>query len=112
MLNITNTDDLNSLNSYSLEALNKTLSTIKECSYQNLYSFQKDLVDIRRYNFKIRELLKQYTIHKVIEYYPIKYNISINCEFIDKQKRLLYKRSEFFNKELNIFDISSFFPPY
>jgi len=94
-------------NTVNLESIEKTLVEIKQNSFNHLYKIQLDSTGYKRFDLKMSDLKLMNTIDKTITYYPRKYIGFIKEDFIDERYRLLYKRSEFFNKELSLFDIAN-----
>ncbi len=107
MLNEEVVKNLNSNANFDIRVIEKTIEEIKENSFTNLYQFQRDLVSLRVFTFTMADMLYQTNIHKEVRLLPRKHVMAIDGSFIHKRKRLIYKRSKFFNQELSIFDTAN-----
>lgn len=107
MLNLEALKNLDSNGTFDVHVLEKTIEEVKLTSFKNLYQFQRELTGVRRFNLKMSDLVLMTNLNKKTRMYPKKYVGSVDGDFIHKRKRLLYKRSSFFNKELSIFDVAS-----
>ena len=94
-------------NTISLLAIEKTLNSIKQNSYNNLYGIQLNSKSYKRFNLKMSDLKLMDINKKRTSIYPNKYIGFIPESFISDKNTLLFKRSQFFNKELTIFDVAS-----
>jgi hypothetical protein len=92
--------------SFNLSIIEQVLEEAKLNSYNNLYKFQLDLISIRRFDLQMQDLKLMTNLDKKTRQYPRKYVGVINGDFINPRKRLLYKRSSFFNKEISAFDVA------
>jgi hypothetical protein len=94
-------------NTFNLTDLEDTLREVMQNSFNYLYNLQLLMSGYKRFDFKMNQLLLQSYINNSTRYYPRKYILSVDAEFIDKNYRLKYRGSEFFNKELTIFDVAN-----
>lgn len=94
-------------NTFDISALEKSLEIVKQNSFKYLYNLQLSLTGYKRFDFKFRDLTPINLINKELEYYPRKYVVFVDDNFIDERKRLEFKKSRFFDKELNLFDVAS-----
>lgn len=92
---------------FDLAALEQTIDEIKLSSFANLYQFQKDLAGIKRFDLTMNQLVQVTNITGKRSLYTKKFVGYVKTDFIHKSKRLLYKRSAFFGKELSIFDVAN-----
>ena len=93
--------------SINIEALEKTLTEIKINSFFYLYNAQLDAVNYQRFDLRISDLNQMDRIGGKESHFPRKYVGFLDGNFIDEGKRLTFRRSPFFNKELSIFDVAS-----
>lgn len=94
-------------NTFDLKILEESLNDIKQTSFNFLYKLQLEMTGYKRFNLKMSDLiLTQRIIHKVRKF-PRKYVAHIKSSFIDPNKRLKFRESEFYNKELNLFQITA-----
>ena len=92
---------------FDLEALEKTLNEIRITSYNFLRQVQREMVGHKRFDVKAADLKRISTIDKKFRKYPTKYVAFLDGNFISEKKRLVYMKSEFYNKELDIFTVSA-----
>lgn len=91
---------------FSLEALETTLNTMKQNAYHYLYKHQLNAVGYKRFDFYVKDLQKITELkHKSVNY-PKQYIYNMQYSFISEAKRLAFKRSGLVGKELSAFDIS------
>lgn len=81
---------------FNIKILNETLWDIKEMMFDNLYTAQRSISGILRFDFT----MDQYDKKSSTEYI---YNL--NTQFIPNESRILYKKSSFYKKQLSIEDI-------
>jgi hypothetical protein len=93
---------------FELEALEKTLADIKQTSFDYLYEFQKNAVNYKRFDLTMSDLsLDKNTSRNRTTTYPKKYIAHIKENFISEKTRLVYKRSQYYGRELNVFQVSN-----
>lgn len=94
-------------NTFDLKILEDTLNEIKETSFKYLYNLQLHMTAYKRFDLKMSDLvLSRKILHKVHKF-PRKYVTYIKSSFIDPNKRLKFRESKFYNKELNLFQIAA-----
>lgn len=94
-------------NTFDLKILENTLNDIKQTSFNYLYNLQLSLTGYKRFDLKMSDLkLSRKILHRVHKF-PRKYVAHIKSSFIDPNKRLKFKESNFYNKEINLFEIAS-----
>ena len=91
-------------NTYSLDAVEGAMNEIITTSFDYLYELQNHNIGYKRFDFKMSELLRSNTINNVLTYYPRKYTCFVNENFISENRRLAFKRSKFYNKEITFYD--------
>lgn len=79
-------------NSSAIDALNETLWDIKETTFKILYDAQKSIADIDKIDIDMNDYIDNKT----------KYIYSIKHEYIREHQRLLYRKSNFYKKELSL----------
>lgn len=94
-------------NTFDQTALEATLNDIRTMAYQNLLKYQRDSGIIKRFDFKMSDFVLSQTVSKTLQISPKKYVHYIKDNFIELDKRSLYKKSSLYLKELSIFDIAS-----
>lgn len=92
---------------FDLASLEEALNDIRITSYNFLYKTQRELVNHRRFDFKASELKHMNTIDKTYRKYPRKFVGFVEGEFISDNKRKVFKRSPFYNTELDIFKVTA-----
>lgn len=108
MIEFTQQDkDILANNTFSLKELEKTLNELRANSFDELYKLQKYSCKYKSFNLKFSDFKLHTKIDHDVSMYPRKYALYIDEDFISETKRLNYRQSTFFNKELSIFDISS-----
>lgn len=96
-------------NNFDEDVLSSVLNKIRQQSFHYLHDIQKKTHNYTRYDFKASEL-KLSVVNKTgkTKYQKArKYIVNIKKNFISESHRLKFKKSEFFNKEVSMFDISS-----
>lgn len=91
-------------NTYGLSEVEETMNEIIVTSFDHLYELQNHNIGYKRFDFRMSELLRSNTINNILTYYPRKYTCFVNEDFISETKRLTFKRSEFYNKEISFYD--------
>lgn len=100
-------NDAFSNNTFDLKILESTLNDVKQTSFDYLYNLQLSLTGYLRFDLKMSDLILTKNILRRSHHYPRKYIATINSNFIDTKNRLNFRRSQFYNKELNIFDVAN-----
>lgn len=91
-------------NTYSLKDVEDSMNDIITTSFNYLYELQNHNIGYKRFDFKMSELLRTNTINNILTYYPRKYTCYVKENFISENRRLLFKRSEFYNQEISFYD--------
>ena len=91
-------------NTYSLKDVEDSMNEIITTSFQYLYELQNHNIGYKRFDFKMSELLRTNTINNILTYYPRKYTCYVNENFISENRRLMFKRSKFYNQEISFYD--------
>lgn len=91
-------------NTFNLDAVEKALNDIQISSFQYLNEIQMKSTGVKRFDFKMSELLRTERIDHDIHFYPRKWVYNIPENFISENKRLEYKRSKFYNKFITFND--------
>lgn len=91
-------------NTYGLSEVEEAMNEIIVTSFDHLYELQNHNIGYKRFDFRMSELLRSNTINNILTYYPRKYTCFVNEDFISETKRLVFKRSEFYNKEISFYD--------
>ena len=91
-------------NTFNLDAVEKALNDIQISSFQYLNEIQMKSTGVKRFDFKMSELLRTERIDHDIHFYPRKWVYNIPENFISENKRLDYKRSKFYNKFITFND--------
>lgn len=94
-------------NTFDQTALETTLNDIRTAAYQNLLNYQRNSGIIKRFDFKMSDFVLSQSVTKTVQIRPKKYIHFIKENFIELDKRSLYKNSSLYMKELSIFDIAS-----
>jgi hypothetical protein len=94
---------------FDLEALEKSLADIKQTSFKYLYELQKNAVNYKRFDLKMSDLKldKNTSRNRSNVTFPKRYIAHISENFISERKRLAYKRSVYYNKELSVFQTAN-----
>lgn len=94
-------------NTFDFDVLEKTLDESKMTAYQYLRQFQLDSTGYKRFDFKMSDIYKTERVHHNNVQIPRKWVFFIEHEFINVGKRLEFKRSKFYDKEITYDDIIS-----
>ena len=92
-------------NTFEMKALEESLEESKMNAYQYLRQFQLESTGYKRFDFNMQDIYKTNKVNHTWTYVPRKWLFFIDYEFINVGKRLDYKRSELFEKDLNYDDI-------
>lgn len=91
---------------YNLALMEEAIQEIRNQSFSNLYEYQKELVNLRRYDLKVRDFIYVSDLGKNVTYFSRKYVKTIQAEFIHPKKRVQFRRSSYYNRELTLAEIS------
>lgn len=94
-------------NTFDLEVVERSLDESKMSGYQYLRQFQIDSTGYKRFDFGMREIYKTNNVNHDIALLPRRWVFFIEHEFINVGKRLAYKRSNLYEKDLSFSDISN-----
>jgi hypothetical protein len=92
-------------NTFDLDIVEKSLEESKMSGYQYLRQFQLDSTGYRRFDFTMQEIYRTNNVNHIISYMPRRWLFFIEHEFINVGKRLAYKRSEWYEKDLSFTNI-------
>lgn len=92
-------------NTFNLKAAEKSLEESKMNSYQYLRQFQLDSTGYKRFNFKMQDIYRTNKVNHKWSYVPRRWLFYIEYDFIDTGKRIAYKRSSQYEKDLSYDDI-------
>lgn len=91
-------------NTFNFNALEKSLDESKMSGYQYLRQFQLDSTGYKRFDFKMQDIYKTCNINHDIKLLPRRWVFFVDYEFINVGKRLAYKRSNLYEKEVSFDD--------
>ena len=92
-------------NTFDLDVVEKSLIESKMSGYQYLREFQLISTGYKRFDFDMQEIYRTPNINHVISLVPRRWVFFIEHEFINVGKRLAFKRSEFYEKDISYDDI-------
>ena len=88
-------------NTFDLEVVEKSLEESKMSAYQYLRQFQIDSTGYKRFDFKMQDIYRTNKVNHVPVLVPRRWVFFIDYEFINVGKRLAYKRSNLYEKDLS-----------
>ena len=88
-------------NTFEIKALEESLNDSKMNAYQYLRQFQLESTGYRRFDFNMQDIYRTNKVNHVWSYVPRRWLFFIDYEFINVGKRLDYKRSTLFEKDLD-----------
>jgi hypothetical protein len=91
-------------NTFDLDIVEKSIEESKMSAFQYLRKFQLDSTGYKRFDFRMREIYRTNKVNHTYTLVPRKWVFYLEHEFINVGKRLAYKRSELYEKELS-FDV-------
>lgn len=91
-------------NTFDLDIVEKSIEESKMTAFQYLRKFQLESTGYKRFDFKMQEIYRTNKVNHTYTLVPRKWVFYLEHEFINVGKRLAYKRSELYEKELS-FDI-------
>lgn len=94
-------------NTFDLDTVEKSIEESKMSAFQYLRKFQLDSTGYRRFDFGMREIYRTNKVNHNYTLVPRKWVFYLEHEFINVGKRLAYKRSELYEKELSFDDIKN-----
>jgi len=93
-------------NTFNLRVVEDTLQESKMSAYKYLREFQLDSTGYKRFDFKMQEIYKTNNVNHNSVLLPRRWVFFIEHEFINVGKRLMYKRSKLYEKELSFNEIN------
>lgn len=88
-------------NTFDLKAVEEAINNIKKSSFHYLHQVQIDMTGYKRFDFKMEDVVRSNTINHVFRLMPRRWVLYVPDDFIHEGKRLEYKRSEFYEKEID-----------
>ena len=88
-------------NTFDLNVVEETLIDAKMSGYQYLRDFQLVSTGYKRFDFDMQEIYRTYNINHIISMVPRRWVFFIEHEFINVGKRLAYKRSDLYEKDVD-----------
>lgn len=92
-------------NTFNLNALEKSLEESKISAYQHLRKFQLDNTGYRRFDFKMQDIYRTNKVNHSWSFVPRRWLFYLEYDFINVGKRIAYKRSDVYEKDLSYDDI-------
>ena len=92
-------------NTFNLKAVEKSLEESKMSNYQYLCKFQLDSTGYKRFDYKMQDIYRTNKVNHNWSYVPRRWVYYIDHEFINVGKRIAYKRSPLYEKDLSYDDI-------
>ena len=92
-------------NTFDLDTVEKSIEESKMSAYQYLRNFQLVSTGYRRFDFKMQDIYRTNKVNHDYKLVPRKWVFYLEYEFINVGKRLAYKRSELYEKELFFEDV-------
>lgn len=91
-------------NTFDIKAVENALNDIQISSFQYLNEIQMQSTGLKRFDFKMSDLIRTERIDHNTRYYPRKWVYNIPENFIAENKRLEFRRSKFYNKFITFKD--------
>ena len=92
-------------NTFNLKVVEETLDESKMSAYQYLRQFQLDSTGYKRFDFGMQDIYRTNNVNHKVIYVPRRWLFYIEHDFINVGKRLAYKRSDVYEKDLSYDDI-------
>ena len=92
-------------NTFNLKVVEETLDESKMNAYQYLRQFQLDSTGYKRFDFGMQDIYRTNNVNHKVIYVPRRWLFYIEHDFINVGKRLAYKRSDVYEKDLSYDDI-------
>lgn len=92
-------------NTFNLKAVERSLEESKMSSYEYLKQFQLDSTGYKRFDFNMQDIYRTNKVNHNWSYVPRRWLFFIEHDFIDSGKRIKYKRSSLYEKDLSYNDI-------
>ena len=94
-------------NTFDFDVLEKSLELSKMSAYQYLYKFQLESTGYRRFDYKMADIYRTNNVNHVWSFVPRRWVYYVDKDFINVGKRITYKRSKLYEKDLSYNDIIS-----
>lgn len=91
-------------NTFNLEAVVDSINQIQMSSFRYLHQVQIDMTEYKRFDFKMQDAQRSNTINHIFSLVPRRWVLYVPCDFIHEGKRLSYRRSKFYEKEIGYDD--------
>lgn len=88
-------------NTYSLDAVEKAVNHIQMSSFHYLHQVQIDMTGYQRFDFNMSDVKRSNNINHVYRLMPRRWVLYVPGDFIHEGKRLDYKRSKYYEKEID-----------
>ena len=92
-------------NTFDLDVVEKTLIESKMSGYQYLRKFQLDSTGYKRFDFDMQEIYQTNNVNHTVSLVPRRWVFFIEHEFINVGKRLAFKRSKYYEKDISFNEI-------
>ena len=92
-------------NTFDLDVLEKTLDESKMSGYQYLRQFQLESTGYKRFDFNMQDIYRTNNVNHNLSLVPARWVFFVDYEFINVGKRLAYKRSSLYEKDISFNDI-------
>lgn len=96
--------DALSNNTFDLEAVEESIAQIQMSSFRYLHQVQLDMTGYKRFDFKMQDAQRSNTINHIFSLVPRRWVLYVPGDFIHESKRLAYRRSKFYEKEIEYDD--------
>lgn len=93
-------------NTFDLDVLEKSLDESKMSGYQYLRQFQLVSTGYKRFDFKMQDIYKTCNVNHNVMLIPRRWVFFVDYEFINVGKRLAYKRSTLYEKDISFNEIT------
>lgn len=91
-------------NTFNLDTVEKSILDSQMSSFKYLYNFQLESTGYKRFDFKMTDMQRSNTINHLFRLMPRRWVLYIEDDFIHEGKRLTYKRSSLYEKEITYLD--------
>ena len=96
--------DALSNNTFNLKAVEESITQIQMSSFKYLHQVQLDMTGYKRFDFKMQDAQRSNTINHIFSLVPRRWVLYVPGDFIHESKRLSYRRSAFYEKEIKYDD--------
>lgn len=91
-------------NTFDLQVVEDSIKENQLSSFKYLYNLQLISTGYKRFDFRASDLFRSNTINHLYRLMPRRWVLYIEDDFIHEGKRLTYKRSKFYDKEISYLD--------